>query len=276
MVARKHLTTVDEIEYQFQIMKTALRIVAGVCALQALQGGVAHADRRMYGETYEAVTAPKGELDVEAWTTYARLGEIDGGPASRGVRQMVELEYGITDHWDMALYNMFDAIIGGDTASGYAGAKLETRWRPLYRGQWIVDPVFYLELQELFRGDADQKLEAKLILARDFGPLNTAVNVSYEEERLSDPGHTLHGEIEYAAGTAWSFGPRLSIGAEVFGKAERESGATKDRSWVGPAISTAWGTHGALRGLWVTFAAGTALTSDSDRFYGRVIVGLQF
>src|SRR6185437_5030995 len=47
----------------------------------------AHADRRAYGETYEAVIAPKGELDVEIWSTYARLGEIDGGPATRGVRE---------------------------------------------------------------------------------------------------------------------------------------------------------------------------------------------
>ena len=54
------------------------------------------ADRRTYGETYEAVTAPKGELDIEMWHTYAGDGELLNGPASKGYRGMLELEYGIT------------------------------------------------------------------------------------------------------------------------------------------------------------------------------------
>src|SRR5215510_9704990 len=91
-----------------------------VFAALAVLGSTASADRRAYGTTYEAVTAPKGELDVESWSTFAPQGEVDGGPASRGVRTMLELEYGITDHWDAALYNMLDAT-SGDTESGYAG-----------------------------------------------------------------------------------------------------------------------------------------------------------
>src|SRR5438105_2686043 len=135
----------------------------------------ARADRRAYGETYEAVTAPRGELDVELWTTGSQAGEIDGGPSSQGVRQMVELEYGITDRWDVALYNMVDlTTASGDTASGYAGFKIETRYRPTFRGEWFVDPVFYLEAQERTRGDAKGSLEGKLILAKDFGPVNVA------------------------------------------------------------------------------------------------------
>jgi hypothetical protein len=227
------------------------------------------ADRRMYAETYEAVTAPKGELDVESWTTYGTLGELDGGPASRGIRQMIELEYGLTDRWDVALYNMFDGITSGMTASGYAGLKLESRYRPTFRGQWIVDPVFYIELQELFRGDAAQKAELKLIVAKDFGPVNAAVNVAFEAERKTDG--TFNPEFEWAAGVAYSF-VHVAFGAEGFGKVEPDGA----RVWLGPAVSVAGSTHTAMHGIWLTIGGGPGLTSLSDSFYLRAILGLQF
>jgi hypothetical protein len=236
--------------------------------------GAAHADRRAYGTTYEAVTAPGGELDVETWTTFAPLGELEGGPSSRGMREMIELEYGITDRWDAALYNMLD-ITSGDTDSGYAGLKIETRYRPTDRGEWILDPVFYLEFQQLFRGDARQKYEAKLILAKDIGNVNVAANLAVEEERTTEPAWNT--EIEYAAGVSYALTPAWMIGAEVFGKAEKdEMDSIEHRSWAGPALSWAGSGRGALRGVWVTLAGGAGLTEESDSYYARLIVGFQF
>jgi len=237
----------------------------------------AHADRRAYGVTYEAVTAPQGELDVETWSTYAPTGEVDGGPASKGAREMIELEYGITDRWDAALYNMFD-IVSGDTASGYAGFKVETRYRPTQRGEWFVDPVLYVEFQQRFRGDANQSLEGKLILAKDIGPVNVAANLALEEERLTDK--TWNTELEFAAGVSYAFSPAWIAGAETFGVIERENqmdmDETEARMWVGPALSWAGGGTGALRGIWVTLAGGAGLTDGADAYYARLIVGLQF
>jgi hypothetical protein len=255
------------------MLKTLL--AAALLAANLLASSEALADRRAYGVTYEAVTAPRGELDVETWTTFAPQGEVDGGPSSRGVREMIELEYGITDRWDAALYNMLDMITSGDTESGYAGLKLETRYRPTNRGEWIVDPVFYLEFQQLFRGDARQKYEAKLIVAKDIGNLNLAANVAFEEERTTEPAWNT--EVEYATGASYALSPAWSLGAELFGKAEKdEMGGIENRSWAGPAISWGGGGRGALRGVWVTLAGGAGLTSDSDSYYARAIVGLQF
>jgi hypothetical protein len=249
-------------------------IVAAVIAATLVPAAAAHADRRAYGTTYEAVTAPKGELDVETWNTFAPQGEVDGGPASRGMRSMIELEYGITDRWDAALYNMLD-VTSGDTDSGYAGFKIETRYRPTDRGEWIVDPVFYLEFQQLFRGDANQKYEGKLIVAKDIGNVNIAANLALEEERTTEPAWNT--EVEYAAGTSYALSPAWILGAEVFGKAEKgEMGGVENRTWAGPALSWAGGGRGALRGVWVTLAGGAGLTDDSDSYYARLIVGLQF
>ncbi|HEX3762321.1 MAG TPA: hypothetical protein VHW23_26655 [Kofleriaceae bacterium] len=249
-------------------------VVAALGAAALLTASTATADRRAYGTTYEAVTAPRGELDVETWTTFAPQGEVDGGPSSRGMREMVELEYGITDRWDAALYNMLD-VTSGDTQSGYAGFKVETRYRPSDRGEWFVDPVFYLEFQQLYRGDANQKIEGKLILAKDIGNVNIAGNLAFEEERLTDA--TWNGEVEWAAGASYALSPAWMAGAEVFGKAEKgDMGGVDNRVWAGPAVSWAGGGRGVLRGVWVTLAGGGGLTSDSDSYYARLIVGFQF
>jgi hypothetical protein len=250
-------------------------LFAAACLAIPLLASRAHADRRAYGVTYEAVTAPQGELDVETWSTFAPEGEVDGGPSSRGIREMIELEYGITDHWDVALYNMLDMITSGATESGYAGFKLETRFRPSDRGEWPVDPVFYFEFQQLFRGDANQKYEAKLILAKDFGNVNVAANVALEEERTTEPAW--NSEVEYAVGTSYALSPAWIIGAELFGKAEKgEMGGIDNRSWAGPSLSWAAGGRGVLRGVWVTLAGGAGLGGEADPYYARAIVGFQF
>jgi hypothetical protein len=254
-------------------MKFVVAAAAGL-ALPCLVSP-AFADRRAYGVTYEAVTAPRGELDVETWSTFAPQGEVDGGPPSRGVREMIELEYGITDRWDAALYNMIDMITSGDTESGYAGFKIETRYRPTDRGEWLVDPVFYFEFQQLFRGDANQKYEAKLILAKDIGNVNIAANVAFEEERTTEP--SWNTEVEYAVGTSYALSPAWMVGAELFGKAEKdEMGDINNRSWAGPTISWAAGGRGMLRGVWVTLAGGAGLGGEADPYYARAIVGFQF
>jgi hypothetical protein len=250
-------------------------LLAVTCLLIPLGASRADADRRAYGTTYEAVTAPQGEVDVETWSTFAPRGEVEGGPSSRGIREMIELEYGITDHWDVALYNMLDMITASGAESGYAGLKIETRYRPSDRGEWPVDPVLYFEVQQLFMGDANQKYEAKLILAKDLGNVNLAANVALEEERTTEPAWNT--EVEYAFGASYALTPAWIVGGEVFGKAEEgEMGGVENRSWAGPALSWAGGGRGVLRGVWVTLAGGAGLGGEADPYYARAIVGFQF
>jgi hypothetical protein len=241
----------------------------------ALHAVPVRADRRAYATTYEAVTAPKGELDVEMWSSYAGDGEVLEGPPTKGFRNMLELEYGITDRWDMALYNLVDtATTSGDT--GYGGLKLETRYRLLPAGSWIVDPIIYFEVQYLRRGDERETGEVKLILARDFSGWNIAFNVAGEAEHPVAGGWV--PETEYALGVSRELaGPALKLGVEIFGKVEKDPG--KDvaaYAWTGPALSWATRFEGGMQGLWVTVGAGRGVTNSSETWYGRAIVGLQF
>jgi hypothetical protein len=250
---------------------------AAAAVLVTLPAPAARADRRAYATTYEAVTAPKGELDVEMWSTYARDGEVLDGPPSKGFRNMLELEYGLTERWDVALYNLLDTT-SDSTMTGYAGAKLETRYRLAPPGALAVDPILYFEVQLLREGhsDAAQKFETKLILARDEGAWNFAFNVSAEGEHLRAGGWV--PETEYALGVSRELaGPAFKLGLEIFGKAEKPpSEDVQVFAWTGPALSWATRFDGAMHGLWVTVGGGRGLTHESDTWYGRAIVGLQF
>jgi hypothetical protein len=167
-------------------------------------------------------------------------------------------------------------LTNGDTDSGYAGFKIETRFRPVLTGTLPLDPILYAEFQQLYRGDANQTYELKLILARDFERVNVAFNVAVEEERTADA--TWNTELEYAAGTSYEISKAFKVGAEIFGKAEKNvMNEVENRLWAGPCVSWARGGSGAMRGIWVTLAAGGKLAGDeADTFYGRLIVGLQF
>jgi hypothetical protein len=193
------------------------------------------------------VTAPQGELDVETWSTFAPQGEVDGGPSSRGVREMVELEYGITDRWDAALYNMLDMITSGNTSSGYAGLMIETRYRPSDRGEWPVDPVLYFEFQQLFRGDARQKYEAKLILAKDLGNVNFAANAR-GGRGADDRAGVEHRGGEYALGTSHALSPAWMIGVEPFGASPRRARWADREQELGRPRQSGRRGRGVLRG----------------------------
>ena len=234
----------------------------------------ARADRRAYGTTYEAVTAPKGELDVESWMTFAKDGEVGDSAPGGGLRQMEELEYGLTRRWDVALYNMLD-VSAAEGGTRYAGLKVESRLRLADPGEWPVDVIGYLEYEWQRAGDADHSLEAKAIVARDFGPWNVAGNLSLELEHLV--AGAFHPEVEYALGACRELGgPAVKLGLEAFGKLEREEGALQPFVFAGPAVSFAVGHLGPLRGVWLTLAGGRGLTPSSETAYGRAILGLQF
>lgn len=247
--------------------------IAIVLAVAFVVPSLARADRRAYGETYEAVTAPAGELDLELWSTWAQDGEVPNAAASRGLRTMVELEYGVTDRWDVALYNLLD-LATTDSDPGYAGLKLETRYRLALPGEWPVDPILYFEYQRLFRGDAPQKFEVKAIVAKDLGRWNLSLNVAAEGERFL--GGTWNPEGEWALGVSRELSPEWRLGFEAFGKVEKPEDALEVFAWAGPALS--WGTsfQGRMHGLWLTAAGGRGLTESSQAFYGRLIAGLQF
>jgi hypothetical protein len=242
------------------VKKSTVAVVAAALLLPAL----ARADRRYYGETYNAVTAQPGGLDVELWSTLHQDPRAVGN--GHLWRHQLELETGITERWDVAVYNIW--VGPQDQSTQYEATKLETRYRLSRPGEWIVDPILYLELRKEWISDKPTAVEEKLILGKDVGAWNTSLNLSAEQEFI--PGGDREYEYGYALGQSYEVLPWFRVGGEVFGDWRRAAGSTLSEHWAGPSISLAYSK------VWLVTALGFGLNDDSERLRARAVLAYQF
>jgi hypothetical protein len=221
--------------------------------LSAVLPAAARADRRYYGETYTASIAPKGSLDLELWSAFHDSPRDGSAPAYW--QHQLELETGLTDSWDVALYNIWQQT-QGETLQ-YQAVKGETRYRLAPPGAWWVDTVLYLEVRKEFIADKPFAVEEKVILS----------NLAAEQEFI--PGGNVEHDFEWAGGTSWEIVPAFRAGAEAFGTVIRtdEEGVVRvvSHAWAGPAVSLAWSR------AWLVLAAGFALNDASERVQLRAV-----
>jgi hypothetical protein len=177
----------------------------------------------------------------------------------------LELETGITDRWDVALYNVWTHPQGGSTE--YQATKVETRYRLAQPGQWLVDPIVYLEVKKEWTEDKPFAVEEKLIVGKDLGPLNLSVNGSAEQEFI--PGGGREYELEYALGASYEIVPWMRAGAEAFGFHVRAGGEGTTTHYAGPALSFAWSR------FWLVTALGLGLNDAADRVQARAVFAIQ-
>jgi hypothetical protein len=242
---------------------------AATLALAGATAGAAHADRRAFTETYEYTTTPEGQTEVEIHTAQSRL-TFDGATSPQEFQLELEIEHGITDRWDIALYHVFtqatDGMGGVATPFGLHKLKLESRYRFAERGELPVDVLVYGELAKDF-GASVYEVEAKAILARDFGRVTVAANLIGEVEVGNDVPEA-EVELGFAAGLTYEVSPRWKIGAETWGGFEAEEPEELGAS-AGPAISWAPGSR-----IWLSATAGFGLTDEAAAFTGQAIIGL--
>ncbi len=253
------------------IMKQPATLLATSIAALAATAAVAtpaHADRRSFTRTYEYMTMPEGETEVELYTEQSRA--VLGEPSPQGFAFQVEVEHGITNRWDVSLYHVFKQSTGpapgDDVALHFDEVKLRTRYRLSERGELPVNMLGYAELVKAF-GAGEYKAELKGIFTRDFGKLTAAVNLigevvfgpSVDETEL---------EAGWAAGLSYEVAPEIKLGAETWAGFEIEHPDELAAS-VGPAMS--WAPSS---GLWITTTAGFGVTEYADDVSVRAIIGL--
>ena len=219
----------------------------------------AQADRRRYVWTYEYMTMWKGKFELEYYLT-TQLPDA-GNSKINSWKHELELEYGITNRWDISMYQRFKQTNTEEKSEfKYDGFKLRTRYRIGDKGMLPIDILLYME----YIRDADfskpNVLEGKIILARDFGPLNLAFN-QIVKQALESGGET---EVEYTAGTSYKLHRVVSLGIESKGN------FTEGKYYIGPTVALNTGR------LWFNMGALAGLTSKSDDVMARLIVGLPF
>ena len=173
----------------------------------ALSGVSAHADQRSYVWTYEYLTLAKDHAELEYYQTAATKDRQKDN--SSDWQQQLELEYGITDRLDAALYQVYDQK--ENDKMKYSGYKFRLRYRIAERNRLPVDMLLYAEHQE--KADAKNVFEGKLILAKDIGKLNVAYNQIYKNTYTSGD----HADHEYAVGASYEITPAPRFGVESKG-----------------------------------------------------------
>jgi hypothetical protein len=248
--------------------------LAAFLVVAALLPTVGAADQRSYTFTYQPLTSPKGGLDVELYTTF--VDPTDGSARGRGWQHQIELEYGITDSWDVALYNVFRRPYGAELE--YEAVKLRSRYRLTEPGASLVDTVLYVEAKRSFVDERPTSFEEKLIVGKDFGRANLALNLVAEQELVAGATELEWG---FAAGASWEFSPSFRLGAETFGDVKEATTPGGDElvleAWAGPAVSVSLPLRaGVLQGGWLALTAGVGLTPDSDDLRLRAILAFAF
>jgi hypothetical protein len=233
---------------------------AGVVLLILGCSSLAYADRRAYVWTYEYMTMPKGTSELEYYLT-TKVPDLHKYADRSSWEHQVEYEYGLTDWWDVAVYQRWEqTITQADDKFEYTGTKLRTRYRFGEKGMYPLDLLLYVEYIMPDDSDSPDVLEGKLILAKDLGPLNVAYN-QIIAEGLNNDGQTEH---EYAAGVGYEFSPAWKLGVESTGN------LTEDKYYLGP--TAAW----AGERFWVTLGALRGLNDRSDDLRVRLIAGFPF
>lgn len=219
----------------------------------------AFADRRSYVWTYEYMTMLKGRFELEYYLT-SKIPDIDRSGINT-FEHWLELEYGITDRWDVAVYQQFKhANKAKEADTTYDGFKLRTRYRFAEKGQYLLDPLLYLEYIRSSDLSKPNVIEIKAILAKDIGKLNFAYNQILKQETEHD-GLTEH---EYALALGYRLMPKLGLGLESKGN------YTKDKFALGPTVSYRG------KGWWTALGAVFGLNDRTNDIETRMIVGILF
>ncbi len=214
------------------------------------------ADRRKYVWTYGTAIMSPDESELEFYQTT----RIDN---TNSWEYRIELEHGISPRADFSVYQIFTQA-DGDSFK-WDAFQLRTRYRLAEPGTVAFDPVLYLEYNRKLDLAKQNKLEAKLLLAKDFDKVNLAINPVYEF--FWAPGDPIH-EVGLDIGLSYELSYKFTLALESTSRYEMlKDLEDESSSYFGPTISFATGS--------VYYTAGYAwgLTDDSNDARVRFILG---
>ncbi len=236
------------------MLKRIRTITITAIAVFLAGANTAPADQKGYVWTYDYSTLARDSAEVELYQTAVTRDRTVSDTSDW--TQQIEIEYGITDHLDAALYQVFEQPAGG--AFTYEGFKVRLRYRVAEKNSLPVDVLFYAEHAESTTEDSE--FEGKLVLAKDIGRLNVAYNQIIEKKYE----HGSSAENAYAAGISYEVTPAFRLGVE-------SKGNFKDSTYaVGPTLAWSGGR------IWANLGAVFALNDRTNDREVRLLMGIPF
>jgi hypothetical protein len=253
----------------FKIMTRRLAFALAFILVPAL----ASANERHFTYTYETAVLSRGQKEIEIWTT-PRIGR---DTYFYRLDERVELEVGVTDRWQLALYlnataqaaEVSPGVIATETE--FEGVSLENKIKLM---DPVADAVGLGLYAELGIGPTETEIELKLLLDKRLGNLHVAANLVGELE-LEAEGEMEEMEVELERemaleidlGATYFVTPAVGIGAEVrnlnvFAEGELEYSAL----FAGPVISYA------TEDWWLAFTVQAQLPSLAGHHSGSRVL----
>ena len=231
-------------------------IFISTIAIIIIISNVIKADKRSYVWTYEYQTMEAGEVELEHYLSFSTPSS-DSFTGVTTTERSIEIEVGMTDRFDFSIYQVFKQA--PESQFQYSGYKLRFRYRLGEKGDYFFDPLLYFE----YKGKPDfseHGYEGKLILAKDFGNINIAINPVFEYEYENNEWES---ELKYNAGISYKLGGLLKFGLEARG--------SDNGHYIGPVIS-----HGTGK-AWIALGSAIAITdikSSKPELMIRMILGI--
>ncbi len=214
-------------------------------------------------------TAKRGEVEVE-FHNGMNFTDANNDESYHSTHQ-IELEYGLTNHLQVAYYEVYTWDRQKDWARD--AFKIEVKARLADAGRWPVDVALYTEYEnpDGHRRVHSDVLENKVILSKDFGPWNLTGNFVFEKPL----NNGRPWEYEYTLGVSYALSPRTRVGLEVL----EGLGDSKDfrvfgrneKLYLVPGMYTSLTPH-----LRVLVGPAFGLTRVSDDLQLRSIVEFDF
>jgi len=246
-----------------------------VCLVAVLIFGTdrAEAGARRFTYVYEATTAAPGSVEGETWVTWKTSPEEERRFNAVDFRH--EIEFGITDHFQAAIYLADWGYVEDPAANehdfSYQSSAIELIYNLTNPTTDLLGSALYGEV----RGGPDElELESKVILQKNVGRFvvayNATVEAKWEGDRLDQKG----GEFAQSFGVSYEVSPAFLVGAELLHEIDLPDWSEAEDSvlYAGPNISY---RHGNWWATLTPLAQLTNVASEVD-VQTRLIFGFSF
>jgi hypothetical protein len=217
----------------FGVINPTKVILTALCGALAF---TASAHERIFTYSYEPATPPRGEWEFEQHVTLqAGRNATVGQEEYYRLKFNEEIEYGVTDWYELSLYFNHQYEHYKDPGTGHVtshytqkGVSLENKFMVLNPAEHAIGMGLYLE--PTYDGE-DFELEQKIILGQRYGDWRWALNFTHATE-WKDNFREKEGEFETSLGVARLFGSRWWVGIE----ARNHNEIPEYREWENTAV----------------------------------------
>ena len=253
------------------------RALAFAAALVA-SATVASADPRPFTFSNDTYPMGKGDFEFEQWATWEH--HTDEDPGHNRIVFREELEFGVADNFDLAVYLPTWSYEDTDEDDGLKFQSVDVE-AIVYLSNPVEDVVGFGIYNEAKIGEESLGFETKLLLQKDVGNWVFAYNLVLETEiegifHGAEDENEIEGELKHTFGVAYALTEGIFVGAEAVVESEYEDWSEYEGTsvYAGPVVSVQ-----NLGPVWITATPAFLLTQEDEGepdLEFRVIVGYQF